>query len=125
MLGFAGKLATRPSAYFATGFVCLVSFLGIALMDARWIVFWSAMIGFAEAITLILVLALPSILSAPDDVHRTSAAMFTVSYSCAMVISVLGGWLWDLTHLPIAWLAPVALCEVAIIVLAPSVRRAE
>ena len=50
-------------------------------MHGAWIVFWSAMLGFTGAVTLILALALPSVLSAPDDVHRTSAGMFTISYS--------------------------------------------
>ncbi len=71
-----------------------------------------------------LALALPSVLSAPDDVHRTSAGMFTISYSCAMVMSVLGGWLWDQTHTPIAGFAPVAICGFIIIALSPTVRRA-
>ena len=43
------------------------------LMPGLWIVFWAGVLGFANAITLILALALPSVLSAPDDVHRTSA----------------------------------------------------
>jgi hypothetical protein len=50
--------------------------------------------------------------------------MFTISYSCAMVMSVLGGWLWDETHTPVAGFVPVALCGIIIIVLAPTVRRA-
>ncbi len=93
-------------------------------MQGAWIVFWAGVLGFANAITLILALALPSVLSAPDDVPRTSAGMFTISYSCAMVISVFGGWLWDVTHMPIAGLAPVALCEFAIITLASTVKHA-
>jgi len=35
---------------------------------------------------LVLMLALPPLLSAPDDVHRMSAAMFTISYPCAVAI---------------------------------------
>jgi hypothetical protein len=50
--------------------------------------------------------------------------MFTVSYSCAMALSILGGWLWDFTDQPIAGLAPVALCGLVIAALAPTVKRA-
>jgi CP family cyanate transporter-like MFS transporter len=64
------------------------------------------------------------VLSEPDDVHRTSAGMFTISYSCAMVMSVLAGWLWDETRMPVAAFAPAALCAIIIVVLAPTVRRA-
>jgi CP family cyanate transporter-like MFS transporter len=65
-----------------------------------------------------LALALPSVLSAPDDVHRTSAGMFTISYSIAMVLSVAAGWLWDFTHTPIAAFVPVTLCALLVVALA-------
>jgi CP family cyanate transporter-like MFS transporter len=124
LLGFADRLLRRPSAYWVTGlatFLCLVAMMS---MDGWWIVFWAGMEGFTNAVTLILALALPSILSAADDVHRTAAGMFTISYSCAMAFSVLGGWLWDLTHLPIAGFAPVAVCALVIIALSSTVRHA-
>ncbi len=125
MLPLAGRLVTRPSAYVTTSLLCLLSVVGMMTMSGDWIVFWSGLLGFANAVTLILAFALPSVLSAPEDVPRTSAGMFTISYSCAMVISVLGGWLWDLTHWPIAGLAPVALCEFIVIALAATVRHAD
>lgn len=124
MLGFAGRLVTRPYAYITTALLCLASLVGMMLMKNAWIVFWSGLLGFANAVTLILAFALPPVLSAPEELHRTSAGMFTVSYGCAMVIAVLGGWLWDATQMPIAGLAPVALCEFVIIALASTARRA-
>jgi MFS transporter, CP family, cyanate transporter len=93
-------------------------------MHGLWIVFWAAILGFTGAAILILALALPSVLSAPDDVHRTSAGMFTISYSVAMVMSVIGGWLWDATRMPIMGFAPAVLCGVIIIVLSSTVRQA-
>jgi len=124
MLPFAGRLVTRPWAYVMTGLLSLLSVVGMMIMKGAWIVFWSGLLGFTDAVTFILALALPSVLSAPDDVHRTSAGMFTISYSCAMVLSVVGGWLWDVTRLPIAGFAPVALCGLLIMVLASTVKRA-
>jgi MFS transporter, CP family, cyanate transporter len=124
MLGVAGKLVTRPWAYAATGVLALVCLIGIFVSSGWWVVFWAGLSGFNGALTLVLALALPSLLSAPDDVHRTSAGMFTISYSCAMVMSVLGGWLWDETHTPIVGFAPIAICGFIIIVLSPTVRRA-
>jgi len=88
-----------------------------------WIVVWSGLLGFVTAVTLILALSLPSVLSAPDDVHRTSAGMFTISYSLAMALSVIGGWLWDVTRSPLAGFAPVALCGLLIVALASTVRH--
>ena len=103
MLPLAGRLVTRPCAYVATGLLSFFSVAAMMLTKGLWIVFWAGMLGFTGAVTLILALALPSMLSAPDDVHRTTAGMFTISYSCAMVLSVVVGWLWDLTQLPDRW----------------------
>ncbi len=125
MLGIAGPLVTRPWAYVVTGSMSLACVVGMLTMHGLWIVFWVAILGFTGAMTLILALALPSVLSAPDDVHRTSAGMFTISYSLAMALSVAGGWLWDVTHSPLAGFAPVAACGLLIIVLAPTVRHAD
>ncbi len=125
MLGIAGRLVTRPWAYAATGSLALICLVGMLTMHGAWIVFWAAILGFTGAVTLILALALPLVLSAPDDVHRTSAGMFTISYSVAMVLSVIGGWLWDFTRSPIAGFAPVAVCALLIIALASTVRHAD
>jgi CP family cyanate transporter-like MFS transporter len=124
MLGVAGRLVKRPWAYAASGAASLLSLVGLMTMNGAWIVFWSGVLGFANAITLILALALPSVLSAPDDVHRTSAGMFTISYGLAMVLSVVSGWLWDLTRVPLAGFAPLALCGLVIVVFASTVSRA-
>jgi MFS transporter, CP family, cyanate transporter len=124
MLGLAGRLVKRPWAYVTTALLCLLSLAGMMLMSGGWIVFWAGVLGFANAVTLILAFALPSVLSAPDDIPRTSAGMFTISYSCAMLLSIVGGWLWDLTAMPVASFAPVALCAIVIVVLASTVKNA-
>ena len=111
-------------AYWMTGMASFLCIIGMMATGGWWIVFWSGMQGFTNAVTLILALALPSILSAADDVHRTTAGMFTISYSCAMAFSVLGGWLWDLTRLPVAGFAPVALCALVIVALSSTVKHA-
>jgi CP family cyanate transporter-like MFS transporter len=123
MLGFAGRLVKEPWAYRVTGALAVLCVVGMMTMTGYWIVFWSGLLGFVTAVTLILALALPSVLGAPDDVHRTSAGMFTISYSVAMVLSVVGGWLWDLTHMPVLGLAPAAFCGLVIVLLASTVRR--
>jgi len=124
LLGLAGPLVTRPWAYAVTGLASLAALVGMLASHGVGIVVFAGLLGFTNALTLTLALALPSLLSAPDDVHRTSAGMFTISYSCAMLLSVAGGWLWDVTHMPIASFAPVALCAVVIIALASTVKNA-
>jgi len=119
MIGVAGRLVKQPWAYAVAGALSLLSLIGImTAADAVWIVVWAGVLGFVTTAILVLALALPSVLSAPDDVHRTSAGMFTISYSIAMVLSVAAGWLWDFTHTPIAAFVPVALCALLVIALA-------
>ena len=125
MLGLAGRLVREPRAYVAMGALSLASVIGIMVMPGLWIVLWAGVLGFAGAVTLILALALPSVLSAPHDVHRTSAGMFTISYSLAMALSVVCGWLWDVTHIPIAAFVPVAGCGLMIMLSASTVRLAQ
>jgi MFS transporter, CP family, cyanate transporter len=124
MLGLAGRLVKQPWAYVTTGGLAVISVIGMMVMPGAWIVFWSGLLGFVTSVTLILALALPSVLGAPDDVHRTSAGMFTISYSVAMALSIVGGRLWDFTHTPLAGFAPVASCGIVIMALASTVRRA-
>lgn len=125
MLPLAERLVTRPWAYAATGSLSFLSVAAMMLTKGGWIVFWSGVLGFTGAVTLIMALALPSILSAADDVHRATAGMFTISYTCAMVLSVLVGWLWDVTHLPIAAFTPIALCGLVIVALSSTVMQAD
>jgi MFS transporter, CP family, cyanate transporter len=74
------------------------------------VVFFAGLIGFADAVGFVLILALPPFLSAPDDAHRTAAGMFTISYSCAVVVPIIAGFAWDASG--IAWVAflPIAVC---------------
>jgi CP family cyanate transporter-like MFS transporter len=48
--------------------------------------------------------------------------MFTISYSCAVVIPILSGFLWDLTRVPMLVFLPIGLCPLALIVLASGLR---
>jgi MFS transporter, CP family, cyanate transporter len=126
MIAVAGRLVKQPWAYVAAGALSLMSLIGImTAASGAWIVFWSGVLGFVTTAILVLALALPPVLSAPDDVHRTSAGMFTISYTIAMVLSVLGGWLWDFTHSPIASFVPVAICAVVVMALASTANHPE
>jgi CP family cyanate transporter-like MFS transporter len=114
MLALAGGLMGRPLAYAVAGLLCVASLAGILLMSGYWIVFWAGMIGFANAIAFVLILALPPLLSAPDDVHRTAAGMFTISYSCAVLVPIIGGLAWDASEIAMAAFAPVGVCALVI-----------
>ncbi len=125
MMPLAERMVRRPWCYTATGLLATLCVIAMLVTRGYWMVFWAGLLGFTGAVTLILALALPSILSAADDVHRTTAGMFTVSYSCAMALSVIVGWLWDVTHRPLVGFAPIALCGLVIAVLASTVKRVD
>ncbi|HZU11673.1 MAG TPA: MFS transporter [Chloroflexota bacterium] len=91
------------------------------------VVLLGGMLGFASAAIFVLALALPPLIAAPHDVHRVSAAMFTVSYTCPFIGSLLGGAFWDATGRPIAAFFPVALAGALMVSLVAGLRfsRAE
>ena len=68
-----------------------------------------------------LILALPPLISPPEDVHRVAAGMFTISYSCAVIVPIISGVLWDLTGWPLAPFIPIGICALVIIGLAPTI----
>ena len=117
MLGLAPRLVRLPAAYVAVGVFSLISVVGMAVMPGWPVIAWAGLLGFAGAAGLILVLALPPLLSVPEDVHRLASAMFTISYPCAVLMSVLSGYLWDKTD--ISWIAfvPIGFAAAALAVL--------
>jgi hypothetical protein len=63
-------------------------------------------------------LALPPLLTDADDVHRLSAALFTISYACASLSTIVGGALWDATGIPATAFTLVAAAGLLMAVLA-------
>ena len=121
LLGAASRLerATWPYLFAGLGIIAAIVFIvfgrGIVVVAA------ASVIGFFCALILILALALPPLLAAPEDVHRVSAAMFTISYTCAIIIPVICGAVWDFTGIPQSTFIPMGIMCVVLIVLAPSV----
>jgi len=118
MLFGAGALLKRKPAYVVLGVVVLASVAGMWLGDETTMIWSAGVLGCANAVILVLALALPALLGAPEDVHRLSAAMFTVGFPCSVLLPILGGYAWDVTGIPALALAPVALGGIAIIALA-------
>ena len=125
MLFLAGRMVRSHAAYGAMGLVLLVSTAGILLMPDLAIVWWSAILGGVNAAVLILMLALPPLLSEPDDTHRVAAAMFTISYPCSVVLPILGGFAWDVTGSPAMAFAPAGLGALGIFVLSRGLKFAD
>jgi CP family cyanate transporter-like MFS transporter len=113
----------RSLPYLLFGPISFVSAIGFVFSSGVGIVVFAASIGFSTAITFAVMLSLPPMLSRPGDVHRTAAGMFTISYSCAVIVPTLSGGLWDLTGIP--WTVFVALgaCALAQTVLGVALSR--
>jgi MFS transporter, CP family, cyanate transporter len=122
LLWLAGRVQGRRAPYVLLGLLAAASIFAIMFGNGVVIVAGAAVLGFGAAATLVLMLALPPLLSAPDDVHRMSAGMFTISYTCGVVVPIISGLGWDLTGIPAVAFAPIALSALPLIVLAPTIR---
>jgi len=119
LIAAAGRLQNRLWPYVVSGLGVLAGLGVIAFGNGGVIVVGAALIGLSLTLTFVLILALPPVLSAPGDVHRLAAGMFTISYSTAVLVPAVSGALWDLTGMPGAAFAPIAVCALLIAVLAP------
>ena len=117
MLALAPKLVRRHWAYVGIGLLNFVGIVGIAVSSGWGIVGWAGLLGFSDASGLILILALPPLLSEPEDVHRLASAMFTISYPVAVLMSVLAGFAWDRTHIPVIAFVPIGFCALVLALL--------
>jgi CP family cyanate transporter-like MFS transporter len=123
LLVTAEHVQRRTWPYLVFGPAPLVGVIGILWADGIGIVVAAALTGFSLAVTFVVTLALPPVLSPPGDVHRISAGMFTVSFAFAVIVPVICGALWDLTGRPWAAFAPVGACSVALTMLGVALSR--
>jgi CP family cyanate transporter-like MFS transporter len=124
LLAVAGRLERAIWPHIVCGAGSLAAIVGIAVLPSPGIVVCAGILGFFAAAILILMLALPPLLAPPDDVHRVSAAMFTISYSCAVITPVFSGLFWDVTGIAQSAFVPLGLCAVVLMALAPTIRLA-
>ena len=110
LLAVAGKLERRAWPYIASGLLSVASIAGIVYWIGPGTILWAALLGFSDAGALILALTLPPYLCQPEDVARTSAGVFTLSYGGAVGIALVSGAAWDLTGAPALAFVPLALC---------------
>src|SRR5436305_6534066 len=122
LLAVAGRLERAIWPHIVCGAGSLAAIIGIALLPGPGVVVCAAVLGFFAAAILILMLALPPLLAPPDDVHRVSAAMFTISYTCAVITPVFSGLAWDLTGVAQSAFVPLGACAVLLMALAPTLR---
>jgi CP family cyanate transporter-like MFS transporter len=105
--GFPRLLVQKRWPLIFDGLLIIAATVGFIATDPSLAVLWSGLLGFTGAFIFILNLALPPLLAAPNDVHRLSAGIFSISYSCAFLGPLLGGALWDATGLRFTPFLPV------------------
>jgi len=110
LLVVVSRLERRAWPYLASATMWLISIGGFLYMIGWMTFLWAALLGFSIATTLVLALTLPSLLCQPEDIARTSAGMFTLSYAGAVVVAITSGGAWDLSAIPELAFAPLALC---------------
>jgi MFS transporter, CP family, cyanate transporter len=125
LLVTANRLQLRAWPFLVFGPIMFASFLVLVVFTSSpfAIVAATAVIGVAAAVTMTAILALPPLLAAPRDLPRTAAGMFTVSYTCAVIIPTICGGLWDLTGKPWTVFVPLLICCVTLTVLGTIVVR--
>ena len=91
-------------SYVLCGVVAASRVLAIVFLGGVWVIVGCAVWGCCGAAILVLMLALPPLISPAEDVHRVAAGMFTISYSCAVIVPIISGVL--LGPAPAGTLAP-------------------
>ncbi len=117
MLALAGRLTGRPWAFMIPGIATLVGVAGMVGLSGVGIVAAAALIGFSCAGVMVLSLAVPPLVCEPEDLPRTMAGIFTISYTFSVVVPILGGWAWDASNSPAAVFALIALGAAGVLVL--------
>jgi CP family cyanate transporter-like MFS transporter len=126
MLAIGARLELRAWPLVLCGALMLLCLVGIAATADVRTVALAGLLGFLIAFVFTLGFALPALLSAPSDVARMSAAMFTISYSEGLLVAVLSGAAWDLGGSPRFAFLPMALSLLPLLIVpaAISFRRA-
>jgi CP family cyanate transporter-like MFS transporter len=122
LLVVAGRLERRAWPYLLSGLLSLLAIVGFVTMVGPATIAWAALLGFSDAAALIVGLTLPALLCRPEDVARTSAGMFTVSYGGAVIIAIASGALWDVTQIPALAFVPIGLCAIGLAAAALALR---
>jgi CP family cyanate transporter-like MFS transporter len=94
------KLVAKAWPLVAAGAMVALTSVGILLLPPGPMIADEFFLGLAAASVFVLVLSLPPLVADPGDVHRLSAAMFTISYVCPFLGSLIGGALWDASGIP-------------------------
>jgi MFS transporter, CP family, cyanate transporter len=100
------RLLTGRVGFIGSSVLMAVAQIGLVLTPGAGVVAWAFVLGFAAALGFIVALTLPPKLAAAGDVHRMSAAVFTVQYAFGFGVPLIAGALWDATGVAALAFAP-------------------
>ena len=100
------RLLTGRLGFIGSAVLMGLAQIGIMVAPGPWVVVCAFVLGFSTALAFIVTLTLPPKLAAAGDVHRMSAAVFTIQYGCAFVVPLIAGALWDASGLALLAFIP-------------------
>jgi CP family cyanate transporter-like MFS transporter len=100
------RLLTGRIGFIGSSVLMAVAQIGIIVTPGAWVIGWAFVLGFAAALAFIVVLTLPPRLAAAGDVHRMSAAIFTIQYGAAFAVPLVAGALWDASGVAVLAFVP-------------------
>ncbi|HYM70453.1 MAG TPA: MFS transporter [bacterium] len=119
----APRMIGRRGPLVWSGALILAGLAIFLLVPGAGLVLGAALIGFSTAQILVLTLAMPPLLTEAHDVHRLSAGMLAIAYTCTFVFPLLAGAAWDATRLPVTAFLTVAAGSVLSVTAAAGLRR--
>jgi CP family cyanate transporter-like MFS transporter len=122
LIAFSSWIESRAWPFILSSLIGLAGIGAIIFTASALTVISAAVVGFAAGAAFALGLALPPLLSKPQEVARVAAAMFTISYGITVVISLLCGVLWDFTATARAAFLPIIVATIVPILLIPTIR---
>jgi CP family cyanate transporter-like MFS transporter len=122
LLAIAGRIERSIWPHILCGATAIAAVIGIIVLPGPGIVVCAGVVGFCAASILILMLAMPALLAPQGEVHRVAGAMFTISYSLAVITPVLSGLAWDITGAAWSAFVPIGAGALVLIVVAPTIR---
>lgn len=120
VLALASRVERRHWPYVGAGLCLVLNLVWLSTSGGIWTITAAGTLGFFSGVTLATGLMLPPLLSKPSEVARVAAAMFTLSYTFAMVSSIVGGAVWDLLGHPRFAFLMLAVCALPLIVITPT-----
>jgi CP family cyanate transporter-like MFS transporter len=105
----AHRVAGRNQIFAVLGVLSLAGIIAFCATGGWIAVAGAGLVGFAAAFSLVMIFALPAMVTHQENVHRLSAGMLTLGYIGAFLGNLLGGAIWDVTHQALTAFAPAIL----------------